>query len=183
MRISEPDELLRIICGSREADRSSDHTGQLIFIGGIHGVGKSHLQSILASALPDARQLSASELLNWRSADKRVDSPSALADNQSILASRILNIKRQYPLTILNGHFCITLSDGRFEYVGDDVFLQIHPSLIICMICEPVLIHKRLIARDGESPATTVLADMQQKELDRAAHVSDLLSIPLIIHS
>lgn len=183
MRISEPDELLRIICGSRKADQSSDHPGQLIFIGGIHGVGKSHLQAVLAKALPDACQLSASQLLNWRSADKRVDSSSALADNQRILTSRILDIKRQYPLTILSGHFCITLSDGRFEYVGDDVFLQIRPSLIICMICDPALIYKRLMARDGKSPATSWLAGMQQKELDRAAHVSDLLSLPLVVYT
>lgn len=182
MRISEPRELLRIICGSIEYDSSSCLPGQLIFIGGIHGAGKSHLQAALAKAFPDACQLSAGELLNWRSADKRVGSSSALSVNQSILASRILNKKRQSPLTILNGHFCITLSDGHFKYVGDDVFRQISPSLIICMTCEPELIHKRLMARDGNSPDTTLLADMQQKELDRATHVSDLLSIPLIIY-
>ena len=158
-----------------------DSNGNLVFFGGVHGVGKSYLKSFLASQIEGACDISASRLLDWKSDCKHVESCSSMEYNQRILSSRILAAKSECRLTLLDGHFCLMLKDGSFSYVGDDIFMEIKPALIICVVSEAATIANRILQRDGTCFPTHVIETLQQMEISYSQRAAEISNSPLII--
>ena len=152
---------------------------KLIFLAGIHGVGKGYFSDFLSNVF-DLEAYSASALIK---AEKKrpVDHSKIAVDpeqNQDLLVAAFSRIKSEYEIALLDGHFVLMSDSGYFE-VPIDTFRTLDIDLIILKTLDVDSIHSRLLGRDGESPGKAVLEEMQAREESRALHVARQLSIPI----
>jgi adenylate kinase len=146
----------------------------LIFVGGIHGVGKSSFCSKLASAL-NIQHFSAGELIQRHreveaSADKRVSEVSA---NQDSLVAAIRAISIRNSSVLLDGHFCVLDFSGEITRIPIQTFEQLSLLAVVVMHDDVQKIQERLHERDGKSYSAGMLTALQDAEL---AHAQDVCS-------
>lgn len=157
----------------------------IIFIGGIHGVGKGTLCERIESELGIVH-LSASEVLKWKelnvdSSDKRV---ADIDSTQDRLLNNLKWIIIPGQTYLLDGHFCLLNKENKIEKVPEDVFIGINPKKIIVVSENPEIISKRLSQRDGRIYETSLLKEMQNTEIEHAKYISNLLGVEIYeIHS
>lgn len=152
----------------------------IIFIGGIHGVGKGTLCERIESELGIVH-LSASEVLKWKelnvdSSDKRVTDIDSTQDRLLNNLKGIINPGQTY---LLDGHFCLLNKENQIEKVPEDVFIGINPKKIIVVSENPEIISKRLSQRDGRIYETSLLKEMQNTEIEHAKYISNLLGVEM----
>lgn len=152
----------------------------IIFIGGIHGVGKGTLCERIESELGIVH-LSASEVLKWKelnvdSSDKRVTDIDSTQDRLLNNLKRIIIPGQTY---LLDGHFCLLNKENKIEKVPEDVFIGINPKKIIVVSETPEIISKRLSQRDGRIYETSLLKEMQNIEIEHAKYISNLLGVEI----
>lgn len=139
---------------------------KIIFLGGIHGVGKGTLCSKVKEVL-EIEHLSASELLRWAevTADPKsklvVDIPS-MQDRLILGLNQRVEPSRKY---LLDGHFCLFDSKGKVEHVPFATFSKIDPILISVLNAEPEAIVQRLTERDGKAYDLQLIRQMQEEEI------------------
>jgi len=158
---------------------------QIIFAGGIHGVGKSTLCRELASELK-LSYLSASELLKWKdlnAADKRNKKVIDIPDMQDRLINGLGLVVEPDKKYILDGHFCLFNKDGKVTKIPIETFEKINPSILILITGDARDIALALSKRDDRAYNPTDLDEMQNLEISYASEVAVHLNIPLIIHS
>ncbi len=152
----------------------------LVFLGGIHGSGKTMLCGGLSA--DDYHCVTASSLIKRHgmelSKSKRV---AHVEDNQVALVSELLKERVKFARIILDGHFSLIQRDGSFVSVEDSVFEQIDPEILILLEAPPKLISERLQARDGKPWDVKLVKEFQQFEKSCARRVSENLKIPLQI--
>lgn len=159
--------------------------GNIVFIGGIHGVGKGTLCKSIASEL-GIIHLTASEVLKWSdfttdSTDKHVADISATQDRLLLNLEKIVQPEQTY---LLDGHFCLFNSEGNIEKIPDETFIGINPLKLILVTENPEIICSRLSQRDGKQYDICLLKQMQESEKEHALHISKLLNIRICeIHS
>lgn len=150
----------------------------IVFVGGIHGVGKGALCNRIASSL-GITHLSASDVLKW--SDFSADPSNKQVSDVSITQERLLiNLGKMVQpdrIYLLDGHFCLLNKEGKIETVPDEVFIGINPKKIIVVSEDPEIVCQRLSDRDGRSYDLSVLEQMQITERERAQHISKLLKI------
>lgn len=155
---------------------------KLLFVGGIHGVGKT---TMCRTACVDLGlvYLSAGELIKQNKArraevdldlDKRVFDVNS---NQDALTLELDSIARPGKSYLLDGHFTLFGSQDQVERVPPGVFQKIRPRALIVITDDPVEISKRLLARDARSYDPTLLARMQHTEIQHALSVAGTLRI------
>lgn len=155
---------------------------KVVFIGGIHGVGKSTLCERLALD-HNVLHVKASRLL--RDAGGVAGAPNHkavkdVASNQALLVARFEDVLASCSAKtiLLDGHFALKKLDGATERIPVDVFVALRVSSIVCLQDSTVAIAARLQARDGLAPGEADLAAFQAAELDHAAEVSRALGVP-----
>lgn len=152
----------------------------IIFLGGVHGVGKNTLCSV---SLSDTHiiALSASEVLRWSEIspkeNKKVNDINATQDRLIEGLRRMVELDRKY---VLDGHFCLIDKDGEVKRVPFETFRAINPSGIVVLTDSPSLIVKRLRERDNTKYAASLIDSFQQEEVAYAKEVANILSIPFI---
>ncbi|WP_339880564.1 ATP-binding protein [uncultured Algoriphagus sp.] len=157
-------------------------SSSIIFIGGIHGVGKGTLCSKIKDQL-DVEHLIASELLKWTEVNKDPKN-KLVADIQDMQDRLIHELKlrmeqgRKY---LLDGHFCLFDSQGIVNRVPFATFSGINPVLVSVLITDPEIIVKRLTARDGKPYELKVIQQMQQEEVTYGKCVADQLGKPFLL--
>ncbi len=97
----------------------------MIFVSGIHGVGKTYFCTMIKKQL-NISSYSASELISKRgkkklSSDKRT---SEIALNQIYLEEAINELNKDSKKFILDGHFCLLDSDQKISRIPREVFLH-----------------------------------------------------------
>jgi adenylate kinase len=156
---------------------------QVVFIGGIHGVGKSYFCSKLQNKLNIA-YYSASEIIkkykNFLSTNKKV-SDIEMLDNQQLLIQGLNYIKKSNEKLLLDGHFVLLDKNDNIIRIPQDTFEYINPQKIILFIDTPQNIYQRLLDRDNKTYDVNLLDDMQQEEINQAKIVAKQLKIPCII--
>lgn len=154
----------------------------IIFLGGIHGVGKGTLCSKVKKVL-EIEHLSASELLKW--AEVNADSKNKLvADIPSMQDRLILGLHQRVEQNrkyLLDGHFCLFDSQGKVEHVPFDTFSKIDPILISVLIAEPEAIVQRLTERDRKAYDLQLIRQMQEEEITYGKWVADQLKKPFLV--
>jgi len=153
----------------------------IVFIGGIHGVGKGTLCEKIKS-LTDVKYLSASELLNWDELNFDKKNKKVLNIN-STQERFIFGLKRSIDLNqkyILDGHFCLLKTDESIERVPYSVFEQIDPLAIILVIENPKTICERLSERDKKKYNVNTLSQMQIEESIYAKEICEKFNIELL---
>ena len=156
---------------------------KVIFVAGIHAVGKSSACKEISSkcAIPyfTASQIIRDEKSFAISEDSKlvVD----VVDNQRLLIQGVLRLSTENHL-LLDGHFTMRRkSDGCIEAIHVDVFRELHVESIVVFIDQPEEIAKRMHSRDGVSHPVELFQLHQDAEIAHAKHIATILKLPLVI--
>ena len=154
----------------------------MIFLGGVHGVGKSSMCAEAAQVI-GLTVFGASAIIRAERQVPSIDSRTAVsnvAGNQELL---IQGVRKRVPKSsghfVLDGHFALRTLDSAIERIDPAVFLTLGIDHFICIQDHPRAIAARLLERDGAMHAVDEIAALQSAELDHAAYVSRELKIRL----
>lgn len=150
----------------------------MIFLGGIHGVGKGYFSKILEKEL-EIKAFSSSELIkNQNKLDKRVKD---IKGNQNKLLIQVDSLKEMYDNFILDGHFCLIDDKGNFSEIPKETFIGLNPQIVVLMEEDPVTIVERRKSRDKIELPIDKMCDFLRYERNYALKISKLLGKELII--
>ncbi|MEC4003587.1 ATP-binding protein [Flavobacterium sp. SUN052] len=157
-----------------------ESTENIIFIGGIHGVGKGTICKEIASK-SDLIHITASEIIKW---DKISSSDNKLVENISSTQERLIlglkNLIQKDKQYLLDGHFCLLNSKGIPCKIDKETFDNINPKIISIVIDDVEKIIDRLEKRDNKKYDFKILNELQQMEIEYAKYLSKNHSIPYI---
>jgi len=148
-------------------------------VGGIHGVGKGTICKDLSSRY-QIPHFSSSQLLKWDEISTKENKRVANFDETQnrLLVGIEKNIPDEVPC-FLDGHFCLFNSIGDVERISFSTFRQINPLHLYVVTTDVNIIKKRLESRDKKKYSSTVLAEMQNKEVEYAKEIALKLDIGL----
>lgn len=154
----------------------------IVFIGGIHGVGKSTVCQQICTQL-EINHLSASDLIKWGVLQQEVNTKCVEniqhTQDRLIIGLQEAIIKDQ--MYLLDGHYCLLNNEGSIEQVPQKTFEYMKPVLLSIIISDVIEIGQRLEVRDGTRYDSELLGLMQESELQYAQYLSQVLSIPLVV--
>mgnify|MGYP000129862406 CR=1 FL=1 len=154
----------------------------MIFLSGIHGVGKSYFCNMVKEQL-GIESYSASKLIT----DKRNRgfSPNKFVpdidENQLILLAALNDLNSAGKEFILDGHFCLLNEHGEITRIPQDTYTSLKPTRIILLTEKPEIIAQRRLDRDGTAQDIEPITAFQNEEHQYAKEISSLLDAPLIV--
>jgi len=149
----------------------------MIFVGGIHGVGKSYFCERITNKT-GLQAYSASKLIAELK-NEQFKSDKLIADiggNQNYLLDAVNRIPEKE--FILDGHFCLLNSSGELERIPLDTFKKLPIKAIMVIYDDVSKIVARLNARDGMKHNEANFEKFQNEELSYAEEISELLNLP-----
>jgi len=153
----------------------------IIFISGIHGVGKTSLCNFISLKYKIA-YYSASKLI---SDAKQHPFDSIFIDdisqNQEILTSsveKLLNNSKDY---LLDGHFCLINTKKEPERLPQKTFQNLRIKNIIILREDIDIIWNRLKNRNNIEYDLNMLCKLQEMELNYSREISLLLQVPYTV--
>ncbi len=154
----------------------------MIFISGVHGVGKSFFCNLLKDRI-GVVSYSASKLISDRkksgfTPDKRVDD---IDENQLYLLDAVRDLKSCGDEFLLDGHFCLLNQKGEITRIPLSTFTTLEPDAIVLLTEDPAVIAKRRQDRDHVEHSAFDIKAFQDEEVKYAAEVSELMKVPLKI--
>lgn len=172
-------KLLSIFYANTKSKYLMAKSKKIIFIGGIHGVGKGTFIDAVRAKYPSVEGLSCSTILKWENpAHKEVEN---VEENQNRLLANLpyfIDMDKEY---LLDGHFCLLTENGTIERVPLDVFETINPDMILLIEENPTIICQRLQQRDSVQYSIELLSSFLQEERNYAKEVAETLGIPIKI--
>lgn len=135
---------------------------KLIFISGVHGVGKSTLCNQINSYVRIAAH-SCSDIIKANSAyieDSKVVDKADTNQQALIVGLSKLNDEN----ILLDGHFCLVGQGETIIELDYRVFEQINPDMVVNVVADTKEIHQRLISRDGECISLELINKLQKQE-------------------
>jgi adenylate kinase len=151
----------------------------LVFMGGIHGVGKTTYCRGLAP-LVGARHLTAGSLIREAGGVQIDKTVANLDQNQVRLLAALERRRAAGERILLDGHFCVLSPSLTIEYIPIAVFRRIAPSRVVLMGAEPGDIFARLQQRDGKAPPLSLIGELAQAEQQHAITVGSALNAPIL---
>lgn len=155
----------------------------LIFLAGVHGVGKGFLGAPVATTLGIVH-CTASQLIRdekgratW-GLDKLV---ADVDDNQLALIKAVNRYRESSRTMLLDGHFVLRSGAGGLIRLDTDVFSGLRLSGVILLCDDSEIISARLACRDGVSMSPAYIAELAAEEADHARSVCCALDIPLTV--
>lgn len=154
---------------------------EIIFIAGVHGVGKTTFCDELKCRLL-LPSYTASKLI--KAFNETLDFPDKkikeIDTNQDALINSIKhNVEEQK--FILDGHFVLYNENGTIQKIPVDTFQNLNPSSIILLTEEPRTIHSRLESRGKNGLSINEITLLQNNEIIYAKEISKLLCTKLYI--
>jgi len=156
----------------------------MIFIGGIHGVGKTWFckETYDLTGIPS---YSASSLI---SEGKGVRFPvnkniQGIDDNQLVLISAIKELKASSNRFLIDGHFCLLDKSGHIVRINKNTFSAIAPDGILVLTEAPTVIAERRLTRDGVISNLSEIMEFQHEEITYAQEIAMDMNIPIAIVS
>ena len=127
----------------------SNYPPHVIFIGGVHGVGKTTFSNRVSETLK-IPSFTAGDLIRAHRArpvtqDKRVGD---ISGNQDALVEAVRLISTGSPI-LLDGHYCLLDANGEISEVPLRTFQQLTLCLSLVIRDDPDLIRDRLQRRDS----------------------------------
>lgn len=153
----------------------------IIFIGGIHGIGKGTICKKITDQFSDLVHISASTLLKW----EEISTPeNKLVQNFDSTQDRLIKglkatIEKDKAY-LLDGHFCLLNKEGIPEQIEEETFQLINPKAIVVVVEDVNLIYQGLANRDSMKYNTEILALMQKMEVEHAQNIASELEVPFI---
>ncbi|MBA3986452.1 MAG: AAA family ATPase [Flavobacteriales bacterium] len=154
----------------------------IVFIGGIHGVGKSTICNSICNALKIS-YLSASDVLKWSKLNSDVKNKKVedISLTQNLLINGLNEHVQKDCKYILDGHYCLLNKDGHVERIPIETFQKINPNALSVIIAGVTEIKNHLESRDNRAYDFDLLNEMQETEIQYAKDISSLLRRPLFI--
>ncbi len=156
---------------------------EIIFIGGIHGVGKTTLCNQILKEI-DINHYSASALIK-RSDKELINDKSKrvvnINKNQDKLIIAIDNYVDKTKAYLLDGHFCLLNSDQKITKVSEKVFKKISPTSIVIVYDNIKNIQYKNNNRDAINYDEKLLDDFQDKESVYSKYIAEKLKIPYMV--
>lgn len=155
----------------------------VIFIGGIHGVGKTSLCNEISSQT-GLQHFSASNLIQrlrntyHDSANKVVKD---IGGNQELLVTAINQYIGNNTITLLDGHFCLLGSTSKVTRISKEAFNDISPIAIIVLYDTITNISSKISSRDGVKYDVNLLSSFQNDEVNYSKHIANTLNIPYLL--
>lgn len=151
-----------------------------VFVGGVHGVGKTTFLNGTLKQLGFA-SFSASDLIKRQELptrnDKTVDD---VAKNQVGLAIESSKESEKHRLYAIDGHFTLLSNEKTVLKIPVEVFSALHLDCLILLSSSCEEIQARLNSRDGTTWSKSLIRAFVRKEELQAKTVSAKLGIPLL---
>jgi adenylate kinase len=165
---------LRIIYDNMVYDNNGD-----IFVGGIHGSGKTYLCEKFIS-LYGYYCISASRLIADGHGEVNTEKTvSDIDENQRLLLAGLHKARSDYSHLVIDGHFYLLDERGRVKKIHVEIFEVINPDLIILALPPISVIDARLNSRSKKLKLYgSCLEDFQRQELQYAKEVAEQLGVP-----
>lgn len=156
---------------------------KVVFIGGIHGVGKTHLCNKICEEM-DTPHFSASQLIRKQKEEdmKLTKNVVDIKGKQDALILAIDNYVAEIPTFLLDGHFCILNRQGQIEKIPQNTFERMNVSCFLVLIDEPRKIQERLKQRDEIDYSIEMLDLFQSEEISYAKQLAESLNSPLFVY-
>ncbi|OUL60980.1 ATP-binding protein [Flavobacterium sp. AJR] len=154
----------------------------IVFIGGIHGVGKSTICQQICNEVK-LQYLSASELIKWKDINTDFQNKKVrnIPETQDSLIIGLNNSIQKDKSYILDGHYCLFNSANEIVNVPLDTFKLINPISLNIILGDIIEIKNRLEKRDNRPYDKELLNRMQENELNYARYLSKTLEVTLNI--
>jgi len=153
---------------------------KIIFIGGIHGVGKTTLCNQILKKI-DINYYSASSLIKRLNKDSINDKNKNVANinkNQDRLITAIDGYVDRAKECLIDGHFCLFDLDQKITKVSEKVFKKINPSSIVVVYDNVKNIRHKNNDRDTIDYDEKLLDNFQSQELVYSKYIAEKLKIP-----
>jgi len=151
----------------------------IVFVGGIHGVGKTYLGAPVAKQL-GMRHATASQLIreerglqSWGT-DKRVE---GIDENQAALISATNRLRSSGEKLLLDGHFVLRGTKGEFNEIDPQVFRDLRIGAVLLLHANVDVVFERLQVRGDTSWTESELQTLAEREEGHARRVSAALEI------
>ncbi|HLO54202.1 MAG TPA: ATP-binding protein [Saprospiraceae bacterium] len=154
----------------------------IIFVGGIHGVGKSTICQQICKEL-NWEYLSASELIKWKdiNGDSKTKNVRDIPETQERLLKGLENSIENNKTYLLDGHYCLLNKYNTIEKISMEVFLKISPKAICVILDDIIEIKNRLENRDNKIYKFELLEQLQNCEVEYAKQLSKTLDVSIFI--
>lgn len=154
----------------------------MIFISGVHGVGKSYFCNMVKQAI-NINAYSASTLISEKkkscfSSDKLIPD---INDNQQYLLQAVEELRAAEGNFILDGHFCLLNAEGNVQRIVFDTFTTLKPEAILLLTEEPKTIAERRQSRDNREVSVESIKEFQDSEETYAKEVAEAIGAKLFI--
>ena len=154
----------------------------MIFVSGIHGVGKTYFCNMMGERL-GIKAYSASELIAEKSnqvmaSDKQV---MDVDQNQMFLQMVVNEMRMKQEEFILDGHFCLLNKEGEISRISPDLFSFLNPDKIVLLTGKTSVIAERRLRRDGIFVNENSLCTFQEAEKKYAEEIATTLNVQLIV--
>ncbi|MCP3024536.1 ATP-binding protein [Cupriavidus basilensis] len=155
----------------------------VLFVGGVHGVGKSTMCSPVAQEL-GAAYMSASDLIKAEKASAVAREGKLVANvlsNQELLIQAFGKRLRQSQASfvILDGHFALRDTTKTIQQLPVDLYSSLGITGFACIFDYPSAIAERISERDSRPTTAHEVSELQEIELQHAKLVAHTLGKPL----
>jgi len=152
----------------------------LVFICGVHGVGKTHFCKYLSN-LTGMSYYSASSLIQAKRQkyQNKLVASDDLIENQFLLIDAVADLKKDTDSFLLDGHLCLLDKDGGIQQIPIWVFFNLRPDAIILLTEAPEIIKTRLKKRDNKDIDLDIITEFQAEEILYAHAISSMMNIRL----
>ncbi|WP_187265472.1 ATP-binding protein [Reinekea thalattae] len=151
---------------------------KIVFIAGIHGVGKTTFCKKIQEDVA-IKHYSCSSLIKANSEYIETSKAIDKAERNQLVLIEALNQISDKKL-LLDGHFCLIDKSNSVLRLKDSVFESLNLSAVVVLTCDVKTIHSRLKERDGATFDIELLQQLQDAELEMAIRISSKLNIQLI---
>jgi adenylate kinase len=149
----------------------------MIFVAGIHGVGKTFFCTQFSKDIGRIHY-SSSDLISEQKSEIKTNNKkiTQITKNQDFLFEALKKIDTTN--SVLDGHFCLLNKNSEITRIPEGTFLRLLPEIIIVLTDTIDTIHQKLINRDQQSYDKGLLEQFQQEEIKYGLEISKLLNIP-----
>ncbi|WP_314838899.1 ATP-binding protein [Solobacterium moorei] len=152
----------------------------MIFISGVHGVGKSYFCNLLKNRLGVVSYSASTLIADKKNAGFFPDKLVAdIDENQFYLLEAVRELRERGDEFLLDGHFCLLNKKGLITRIPIDTFTTLAPDAIVLLTEDPNIIAKRRQDRDGIQHSISDIQAFQDAEKAYANEVAELLGVPL----
>ena len=148
-----------------------------IFVGGVHGSGKTFLCERIQKEL-GCTYISASLLLQWKKVEKEVDN---VVQNQIRLKQLLLDCMNDNQLYLIDGHFALWNKERKIEMVSLKFFEGIGIKCVVLVWNDIEVILKNLKQRSGLRYSSKIIAELFEVEKNNSIYVADYLKVPFFL--